>query len=284
MKYVGAEKDLLLLEENHFDSKYTSQFEYDRARDISWDTGVPKSFIWMSEVYNHVKNWYFVENDWYYYKCPSDSLYFLNEMLGEVLAEYFRLRTTHYQLAKLYYDNGSKVELGIASKNFCVPGHDYRLIPKEMKKKDLHIEDSVMNLCSNGGEYQELLTSMKKNFIFSFYMGQSDQTRFNFLLEKADNKVMLAPLFDYEYALECFLVFSNGIGVLDIRNIDTKIMMQKDDVYQESLERLMQLNMKKTLQKLEDYHQIKFYSDDKECWINRDKKMKQLIKINHLIK
>ena len=78
---------------------------------IHLETGSPEDYI-------RLKNWHKIDGKWYYFKNKFTERN-INELLGEVISEYFGLDTVHYKLARVY--GNEKIEEGLISENFCDP-------------------------------------------------------------------------------------------------------------------------------------------------------------------
>lgn len=77
---------------------------------VYWYTvgGLLKTFI---------DRWHKIHDLWYFYKSDDYDFHFINELLGEVISEYFGLDTVHYHVASLCVKDES-IRYGLVSKNF----------------------------------------------------------------------------------------------------------------------------------------------------------------------
>lgn len=88
------------------------------AKLISKETGTPESLIYGPSIF-YLKNWFKIDGNWYYFKKQTNDISLINELIGELLSEYFGLDSIHYKIAKINI-NGIE-ELGLISRNFSNP-------------------------------------------------------------------------------------------------------------------------------------------------------------------
>ena len=199
------------------------------ALSLTNETGVPKKLIYTAPYMFFLDRWHKIDGDWYYFKAEDHDFYLINELMGEVISQYFGLQSVHYKIAQLNV-NGENKGYGVISKNFSDPNSvyqtawDFRLQPSD----DLSILKNIKNICIFEDEYSLLLDDMKKLFIRDFYTSQRDRTVNNFLFRVDDNGVRLAPLYEYECSFEAVdkAKYSNPIGELNLSNPETKKIMQ----------------------------------------------------------
>lgn len=257
------------------------------AKNISKETGVPKELIYTAPYFFFIDRWHKIDNQWYFYKSDGYDFHFINELLGEIISEYFGLETVHYKIAQLCV-NGKNQGYGVVSKNFCNPestyksAWDYGFNPTS----DLSILQKIRDICSTEKEYLILLNDMKKFFIRDFYVSQLDRTGNNFLFKIDTNGIRLAPLYDYENSFEAIdkYKYRNQIGELDITNPDTRKILLTDDKFQELLNLLMGTNMSTFIELVEDRHKILVPNHIKDYYFKDDSLIKRLVLKHRIIK
>lgn len=181
--------------------------------------------------------------------------------MGEIISEYFGLKTIHYNIAQLCV-KGKNKGYGVASKNFCntkstyTMAWDYGFKPT----KNLSILQKIRDICSTQEEYEILLNDIKKLFIRDFYTSQLDRTGYNFFFERNVSGIRLAPLYDYENSFEEIdkCKYRNQIGELDITNPHTQKILLTDDKFQELLNVLMSANLSNFIELVEYRHKIMY--------------------------
>ena len=269
-----------------FDVNKSKEYEL-IASNISEETGVPKKLIYTAPYFFFIDHWYKINGDWYFYKSDGDDFHFINELLGEIISEYFNLSTVHYNIAKLCV-KGQKEEYGLLSKNFCEKKFLYKTVWDYgfEPKRDLSILEGIRTICNSEKEYLLLLRDMKKFFIRDFYVSQLDRTGNNFIFKETTNSIRLAPLYDYENSFESCTPerYRNQIGEINLLNDETLYILKKDPLFQELLQLIIQINMQSLVQMTEDRHKIIIPDKLKECYIKHDDDIKNLIKQKHLIR
>ena len=257
------------------------------AKKISEETGVPKELIYKAPCFSFIENWHKINGEWYFYKSDGYDFHFINELLGEVVSNYFELDTTHYKVAKLSVA-GKKEEYGLVSKNFCDNKYtykrcwDYSFEPR----RDLSILKKIRNICHSKEEYQLLLDDFKKFFIRDLYTSQLDRSGNNFLFKITPEGIRLAPLYDYEWSFKDIErhFYRNQIAEINLSNIETQSILKNDIKFQELLHSIILANMSSFIDEVEDNHKILIPKDYKERYKERDTKIKKLILDNKLIK
>lgn len=257
------------------------------AKKISEETGVPKELIYTAPYFFFINHWHKIDGEWYFYKSDGYDVHFVNELLGEVISEFFGLDTVHYNVAKLSVQ-GMKDEYGLVSKNFCDAKYtykrvwDYGLPPRN----DLSVLENVRSICQSEEEYLLLLDDLKKFFIRDFYTSQLDRSGNNFLFKITPNGIRLAPLYDYENSFESIKpqIYRNQIAQIDIEDSEIQSLLKNDLKFQELLHLIMQADMLSFIDEVEDRHKILVSSDDKEYYKKSDEEIKQLILMNKLIR
>lgn len=257
------------------------------ARNISKETGVPKELIYTFPHFFYIDRWHKIDNQWHCYKSDGEDFHFLNELLGEIISEYFGLKTIHYKIAQLCV-NGKNKGYGVASKNFCNKESTYKIAWDYgfNPTRDLSILQKIKNICSTQEEYEILLNDIKKLFIRDFYTSQHDRTGYNFLFESNISGIRLAPLYDYENSFEEIYKYKyrNQIGELDITNPHTKKILLTDDKFQELLNILMSANMSTFIEQVEDRHKIIVPNDFKDYYAKEDSEIKKIVLKHKIIK
>lgn len=257
------------------------------AESISLETGVPKELIYTAPYLFFINHWHKLNDEWHFYKSDGYDVHFINELLGEVISEYFSLDTVHYRVAKLIKPDKS-TEYGLVSKNFCDKdlvykrSWDYNLAPK----RNLDVLKDLQNICKSRKEYIKLLDDMKKFFIRDFYVSQKDRTGNNFLFKETKEGIRLAPLYDYEKSFDTLDlgIYRNQIGEININNYDIQLLLKKDKKFQELLYLLMDANIRNFIDTVEERHNILVPEDDKEYYVKHERELKDKIRENKLIK
>lgn len=275
--------NLPVLSENKYDY-------YDKlAQEMSTEMGVPKELLFVAPYFFFIDHWHKIKDKWYFYKSDGYDFHFVNELLGEIISEYFGLDTVHYRVALLKVA-GKNPEYGLVSENFCSPDYIYtRTWDHNLGRMDIFELDRLINICNSSEEYKMLLSDMKKFIIRDFYTSQGDRSGNNFLFrQKKDESEgkRLAPLYDYENSFESSSpeIYCNQILHLDMKDPRLPKYFKKDSEYQENLCKISDANIDKLMKIVEERHNILIPNDIKEYYRESDKEKKDIIKINRLVK
>lgn len=268
---------------------------------ITSETGIPKEFLVHKNFYeSYLWNWYKFDNIWYYYKRYKSGQQFLNELLGEIISEYFELDTVHYKITKLHLPNRQE-NFGITSKNFYNKNCIYkRTFDYNFNfYTDLRILKNCRSICKSEDEYLDLLKEIKKLFIRDFYVSQQDRSGRNFQF-KIDNKIKLAPLYDYEdsfvqnaslaqfywayktYNNSPLSIYANQLGTLNMEDEKTQELLRNDNYFQELIYKLLNANISEMLNEVENRHMIFIPKNYKQYYMNHESKIKKIILENKL--
>ena len=197
--------------------------------------------------------WYKYNDEYYYFKKMDDNPNrFVNELIGEKLANRLNLDTVHYEIAKQGY------YYGVASKYFKNKDSKYYFM------KDLCLPNQPSNFsnlerlkdkCKNKKEYNTLIKEILKSVAIDLYMGQLDRYQANIQFRKDKTGLHLAPMYDYE---KSFLIDDNYLQTNLIRvdlNSDEYIRMYP--YLKDLLEELFSTSIEDTIEEIEDERKIK---------------------------
>lgn len=289
--YLTDKTDVLTInEETLIDYDEEKEEEYELiAQKISKETGVPKKDIYDKELQIfRISNWHKINRKYYYYK--NSGIFFLNELLGEIISEYFDLDTVHYKIAKLS-SPGKKAEYGIVSKNVCDKKFTYEHLDLDKcgqgyYRRNLKILNNIRVLCRSDEEYMMLLEDFKKMIIRSFYSDELDIKCKNFYLKISSDSTKLI-LYDYECSyMGLFGVYEleTDFGMFDVQNSITQDLLKNDLKFQELLHKLMNADINNFMNIVEERHKIVIPSEKKEYLKKYECNRKSLILKNKLIK
>ncbi len=149
------------------------------------DLSIPKNIL-----YSH-KNWALNDkNEYYYYKVLNN----YNDFIGEELAKKLKLPTAHYELGKID-DN-----FVVATKNFNINNVKY-INAFELLNNDISYQTNIFKLKFLENIYgRNLVLEILKMTSLDIFMRQIDRIPSNYAFENCNNKIQLAPLYDYSFA------------------------------------------------------------------------------------
>lgn len=260
-------------------------FSKQKAIFISKNTGIPIENIFDEEIeklngeYNLVNNWTQINSNWYFIKQDLDCIKIINELLGVEITNYFGLKSANNILVKFKNSNN----LLIASENCLDKNKDYYSY-NDLNIKKGNLEQVITNLrnfCINNNDTNyQLLNEIIKMTIRDLYCGDNDRHSKNFFIEKIDNKYNLAPLFDYDQSFngKNLLTHENIIMKIYLNNKKDKEIINNNIFFQESLNKLEEINMNSLLNTIENKHNIKISDDIKNYYLNHDRNIKEKVK------
>ena len=273
--------NLIEYNKNNFD-----EFEV-IAKRISDETGVPKNYVFHAPYYFFIDRWHKINGEWYFFKSDESDYHFIAELLGEIISEYFNLDTVHYQIGKLCIKDKYE-RYGVISKNFCDKNYVYKTAfnYKFEAKRDLSILEDIRKICPSNESYLLLLSDLKKFFIRDFYVSQGDRTGNNFMFKVGNDSIRLAPLYDYECSFGSYESFRyrNQIAEINLSCEETKNILLSDDEFQKLLNMIMEADMNRFTEEVEDRHHIIIDDRMKKFFNRHDNEMKCLLKERKIIK
>lgn len=265
------------------------------AQKLSEETNVPKSSIYTGKYVCRIGNWHKIDGEYHYFKPLSSSRSFYNELLGEFISLYFDLESVDYHIAKLMVD-GQKEQYGLLSKNFCTKEYTYKTLFDYISEcselhlfaNDLSIVNKIETICQTKEETALLQDDLKKLFIRHFYNTQCDGGNGqNIMLKKSEAGIRLATLYDYAFAyvgLDDLSRYVWDVGELNVENEDTQNLFRDDPRFQELLYKLMDADIFQLLKQAEEKHNIVIPLKQKNEYSRYEKRVKELVLENKLIK
>jgi len=228
-----------------------------------------------------------------YHKKHTSLERIVNELLNEMISDYFELKTVH---STLYKDDNC---LYLLNKLFTNKNNKYSYLD-DILFPNLSLHDSLYNLDKLNliydSEYnkkytitnkscEELKLNLKKLVVRDFITMLSDRWSANIIFEYDKSNIKLMPVFDYEMS------FKQGsenpyINIIKMNLYNDKDIeyIKNDIIFQQLLEKAMLINMKEFFSKLKEKHNIKLSSNEKWDYENIIKERKNTIKSYKLIK
>lgn len=233
------------------------------------------------ECWNH---WVNIDGTWYYFKdfnlYYDPAKHFLNELIGEVLANVLELSTIHYNIGHMSLEDGSK-DYVLLSESFREKGYKYLLPSQVFYRNCINLSnlELIRNNCETNGKYRELVSQLLKMIAIDVYMNQEDRTTNNLLFKKKGGIITLAPLYDYE---ESFNESTNnkpfkyktpilGLDLSDTSEID------KFPELKELFSMFLSLDIEKLLDYVSDKHKIDIPERKRKEYRKHDEHMKKVL-------
>ncbi|MBE6157373.1 MAG: hypothetical protein E7160_01050 [Firmicutes bacterium] len=181
-----------------------------------------------SFIYNNKK--------YFFKRCHSiNSIY--NELLAELLAKDFGIKSAHYDLAS--YEG----MIGTISDNFLMDGDNFYHIGEIVNDKQNNIESIIAKLKEkypNKDIIEKLKSEIIDILIFDILIANHDRHNENMGIIENDAEIKFCPIYDNELMLDYRSIYT-GEYSLDINNIESdenlvsKIMHLEDNTYLEKL-------------------------------------------------
>lgn len=217
---------------------------------LSSELNIP---IHVLDIYNH---WIEVKNKKYYYKQTRSATRIVLEILGEYISKFMGLDTVEYVLA-----TDDKGICGLLSENYRKPNIEYVQSYQLTKEELSHIRKTLsIPLIKRDKTLEEELA---KYIMRNFYTTSGDRDG-NVLCQRVNNKVHLAPLYDYEcsfafdlaekYNDKLFMKEDGTYLTIDIELIAR--LIRKSKIMRYYFNKILSLNMPQTLLEIEDNNGI----------------------------
>ena len=155
---------------------------------------------------NRLKNWANIDGKFYYIKEVVN----YNEIIGELIAKSLKLDTAHYEIGKYKRKNKYMTE------NFKEEGKEYLKI----YQTELNNRKDILDIVNN-----DLRNDLLKMYALDIFMMQTDRCNVNLMFVKENDKLRLAPLYDYSNAY-----FNLSTGYLGYRNCIRNVYMIKESI------------------------------------------------------
>ena len=226
--------------------------------------------------------WFERNGEIYYFKVPKYDSYFLNELIGEEISNYFEVPTVHYQLAKMILED--EVIYGLispysrSSEKKYMKLYDWAIKEGWNSKK---YSDNFIEFLNQQFPTEPITIQIKRLFAREFYAQELDRNEDELVVEIKDN-ISLAPLVDYEYELDARVnvqsVLLPGIARINPGLRNGKSIILQDPELKRSFLSIQNINMKQILNSIKKETRINLVPYDKKYYHDFDTKMKQYIK------
>lgn len=236
-----------------------------------------KNNLFCSSIY--IKD-FVKRNNMIYHVRKNSLIEIIDEILGELISDYFELKAVR---SELYKDDGTYFLLTELFTN-VTKKYSYidKLFPEnivygnlcELENisiyKDLEY-DKCYDIDKNC--LKKLLVDLKKLVVVDYITGQNDRHSENFMFCYNKEFIKLMPVYDFGSLFNVFSNCNTLLGFnLDLENIVEFI--RNDDTFQELLEKVMNFKIKDIFRRLENEYPIKLSMSEKwdyESFINSKK-------------
>lgn len=214
------------------------------------------NFVKKDNVIYHIKN--------------KKNKFLLNEIVGELVSEHFKLDTVKSKLYKMEQNNYCILTKLFTNKDNKY-GDIFEIFPDFYAEyNNLEILKYLFRIKNSEGKEvyiskknsSIIALKLKKMIIRDLITNTTDRQSYNFMFKVTKNKVDLMPLFDYEFSFKDGSTNGNVIS-FDIFEPYMIDYFREDEVFQKVLHSAMDLNMKKIIKKLQQEYPIKLSMDEK---------------------
>lgn len=225
------------------------------------------------------------------YKIKKRNIFILyNELLGEAISEYFKLKTVKsilttfsnintnldklnlFLLTKSFIDN-NKLYTNINNLDILEYFNCFEMINslKCYYNEDLHLFEFI-----DKNDLEEIKKDLKKMVIRDYITNQGDRNRNNFLFEYNNSHVKMMPLYDYEHSF-MFRKYTNKFE-FDPLDRDIRCHIHNDLYIQELLIKALNLNIDLIFNKILDEYRITLNKQEQENYTKiLDSKKKEIL-------
>ena len=267
-----------------FDEKLESLHPYEKLN----ESDKKKLFCERRHINSFIK-----KDDSIYHVRKTELDCILNELLGELVSEYFLLPTVKSVLYRGDYTSYCLLNELFTSEDKKYS--DIRLfVDYEMKRNNIDLIDKMDRIYDKENNriysikkecYNSVVLKLKKLIIRDFITSTNDRYIGNLMFVYDKSFVDMMPVYDYEYSFDYGMCWAYTDIFVYFFN-DKKIVeyFRKDDTLQELLEKAMMLKIKDIIKKLEDEYPIKLSSSNKKRYDSVVKKRQDEIKQYKLIR
>lgn len=193
------------------------------------------------------------------------------EIIGELISEYFKLDTVHsifYKDEENYYALLTEVfttsdnKYGFIEELFleCAWAEDLCAL-KSISRITDPITYEVFDIKKEC--LKKLLIDLKKLIIRDFITNQTDRHSENFMFCYDKDYVKLMPVYDYEHSFVKSYEYENTLLCLNLNRSNVLDFVRNDDTFQELLEKALLLDMKSIFKRLKSEYFIILNSVEK---------------------
>lgn len=235
-------------------------------------------------------------NNTIFHKKQKKMKFLLNELIGEIISEYFDLQTKKSIVVQNELDLGrEELRFYLISKVFFEEGLNYLRYDDFVDVRNDEYEN-LNNLgrltkfwdCNTGEEVlvdvnslEILKSDLKKLIVRDFLPEQKDRNVCNFMFGYEGNRVKLMPVYDYEHSFDKYYYINIlGLHLFLKRERD---FIRHDAEFQNLFQKLMDFKFDFVINKLEAEHGIILNYDEKHLYESVILKQQKLVRKKRII-
>lgn len=231
-------------------------------------------------IMSFYNNWYLYQNQYYYFK-KCNNIYILRHLLGEKIADYFRVPTVHFIPAKVGKTEGLST-LNFRKKEYSyLPFYDlYGMSTKAILKL---YENNFME---NKNELHNI-SPLLRLIAFHIYTDLTDLNDCNLLVQKSKKGLAISPTFDYDLMFLSDLNFDNyfynsAICSLELPSKDFENIITDYPEFKEYLHYFVKIDTEKIIEQVREEYHLQNFERFLEDYKKNDEIKKEFIRKLHL--
>ena len=240
--------------------------------------------------------WVNVDGELHYFKVPTYTQGYINELLGEKISLHFGLPTVNNKLAEGIINlNGQEVRIyGLLSKWARKPDYRYQTLAditygekSIINPSSFDYDDLSILGCFDKVYYgQPVCEQFRRLIVRDFFTQETDRLEQEILIATKDNEVELGYLSDYEYewgdSLRSKYILFKYLKV-DASNRKIISQIQDDPYFQQALQKALDINVIELLNQIKEESKINLIDYDMKGYQAKEEKMKNLIKSKKML-
>ena len=226
-----------------------------------------------------------------YHRRNNIPEFLLNELIGELISEYFDIKT----VKSILYKSNDSFKYTLLTKLFTNNNENYsyidKLFPNYQKREDIfnlnnlnkiYLNNKIINM--NIDSHIKLLRELKKMIVLDYIIDNRDRVNINFIFNQDKDKVELKELFDFESAFTKITNKNYNVFKFNLNKKHDVKYLKNDEEFNELFELALNLDINKIFKRLKDEYPIILNSKDKLLYESVIKKKQNEIKTYKLVK
>ena len=240
--------------------------------------------------------WITIDGELYYFKVPTYTQEYINELLGERISLHFQLPTVNNKLATalVKMDGHEQQIYGLVSKWARKPDYEYQTLQdaiygetSQVNSNSFDIADlSILTYIDRMYNNQPICEQFRTFIIRDFFTQETDRLESEIMLATKDGITELGYVLDYECEwgkqFRTKYVLFNYLR-LDPNNEKVISQLQNDPYFQQALKQAMNIDVVKMLSEIRKEFNINLIDYDIKLYERRQQEMKNYIKSKKMI-
>lgn len=224
---------------------------------VDFSLEVAKTINIDEDTFRTYSHWYLYNGEFYYYKKSYNEYEMLNHLICAKIAEFFKLLTVQFQLAK------AEDSVGLASKNFRVANCDYVSAGFFSYNMDaiFALQEYERRFSIGNNLSDKMISDILKLIAFHIYTSLDDLIIENIIFKETKDSFALDYSFDYDYAFNCEkdpkeIQYGSPICGFAIPSVEFDKILLKYPFFADYLKSFLDINMDNILKKVVEEHSL----------------------------